>query len=213
MSQRADTSRSVTADSAWHASEETALAQVLAGGGDPVPQLEQARALLTTCGGLDAVLGASRERLAALGLLDPQEIDLVIAVQRLVRSQPLAGRPVIGGVEALVSYLRADADRARCPETRALLLDHRSRLQADVILAKGWVPLNFDERRALVRSCIEYRASGVIVVRSPGPAELSGLHPADEARDLARYLEVLEMRLLDYVLFDVSGIHHVRWYL
>lgn len=196
--------------SAAHTSEEVSLAQVLAEGGNPLAQLERARLLLITCGGLGAVLTASPEHLAALGLLKQQEVSLLAAVQRIVRLQSLTGRPVIGAFEALETYLNAEAERAGQAETRALLLDHRNRLQADVTLARGQVPLTLDQRRRLVRSCIEHQASGAILVRSLDCPALSGVHPGREASEVAHALEVLEMRLLDYVLFNFPEIQHVH---
>jgi hypothetical protein len=60
------------------------IAQLLAAGGDPAPQLERARALLSALGGLSGLLSASLEQLAAADLPKCREVPLLAAVQQIV---------------------------------------------------------------------------------------------------------------------------------
>jgi hypothetical protein len=50
------------------------VAQLLAGGGDPTPQLKRSRALLLSFGGMAGLLKAGPEQLATVGLLDRQQV-------------------------------------------------------------------------------------------------------------------------------------------
>jgi len=191
--------------------EAISLAQVLTGGGDPAPQLSRAKALLSALGGLGGLLRASPEQLAAVGVLEAQEVALLIAVQRVVGSRHPAERPEISSFRALQMFLRTEMAGAGRAETRALLLEHRHRLKADVILARGDDPLTYDQHQDLVRSCLEHRASGIIIARWVHRANPSVLEATREANVVARSLEMLGMLLLDYVLIEASEIRRVRW--
>jgi DNA repair protein RadC len=188
------------------------LAQVLAGGGDPVPHLKRAGAMLSSLGGLDGLLKASPEQLAAAGILDGQQVALLTAVQRLAGSSQSARRPVISSFRALERFLRTDLVGAGVALTRALLLDDGHCLRADVVLARGGGPLNVDQLRELVRLCLEHRASAAILARSMHCADPSMVDPTREANVVACSLEMLGMRLLDYVLVGPSDIRRVPWY-
>jgi len=188
------------------------VAQVLAKGGDPTPQLEQARTLLHSLGGVGGLLKASPERLVAEGFLDGQQVALLTALQQVVGSSEPARRPLIGSYRALERFLRSEGMSAGVAVTRALLLGDHHCLRADVVLAKGDGPLSFDQRRELVRSCLEHRASAAILARSVHRAAPSMVDPAREANVVACSLEMLGMRLLDYVLVGPSEIRHVRWH-
>jgi DNA repair protein RadC len=187
------------------------IAQLLAGGGDPTPQLERARALLDAFGGLRGLLKVSPEELAAGGLLDEQQVALLIAVQRVAASPHAGGRPVIGSFRALERFLRIEAVGEGVAVTRALLLGDQHCLRADVVLARGGRPLSTDQRQNLIRSCLEHRACAAILARSVHPADRSMVDRAREASVVACSLEMLGMRLLDYVLVSASEILRVRW--
>jgi DNA repair protein RadC len=196
--------RTPTGEAVW-------LAQLLAGGGDPTPQLKRARALLLSFGGMDGLLKTAPEQLATVGLLDGQQVVLLTAVQRVVNSSQSAGRPVIDSFRALERFLRTQVVGAGVAVTRALLLGEHHCLRADVILARGGGPLSFDQRQELIRLCLEHRASAAILARSAHRADPSIPDPAKEANVVACSLEMLGMRLLDYVLVGASEVLHVRW--
>jgi len=197
--------RTTTGEAVW-------VAQVLAGGGDPTPQLNRARALLGSLGGVGGLLKASPEQLAAVGFLDGQQVTLLTAVQRVVGSSQAAGRPVIGSFRALERFLRMEMVGAAVAATRALLLGDHHCLRADVVLAAGGDPLRFDQLRKLVLLCLEHRASAAILARSVHGTDASEVNPTREANVVACSLEMLGMRLLDYVLVGPSEIRRVRWY-
>jgi DNA repair protein RadC len=185
------------------------VAQLLAGGGDPAPQLPRARALLSALGGLDGLLTANPEQLTAAGLLEHHEVPLLAAVQQIVSSS--GGRPVIGSFHALKRFLRGQVVGEGVAVTRALLLGEQHRLRADVVLARGGGLLSKDQLQSLIRSCLEHRATAAILARSVHRAESSMLESAREASVVASSLEMLEMRLLDYVLVGPSEILRVPW--
>jgi DNA repair protein RadC len=194
-----------TGDAGW-------LAQVLAGGGDPVPHMKLAGAMLSSLGGLDGLLKASPEQLAAAGFLDGQQVALLTAVQRLAGSSHSARRPVISSFRALERFLRMEAVGAGVAVTRALLLGDGHCLRADVVLARGGGPLSRDQLRELVRLCLEHRASAAILAKSAHRADPSIVDPTREANIVACSLEMVGMRLLDYVLVGPSEILRIRWY-
>jgi DNA repair protein RadC len=188
------------------------VAQVLAKGGDPTPQLKQAQALLHSLGGLGGLLMASPEQLVAEGPLDGQQMALLTAVQQVAGSSRSAGRPMIGSHRALECYLRTEGMEAGVAVTRALLLGDHHCLRADVVLAKGGGPLSLDQRRKLVTSCLEHGASAAILARSAHRASPPIADLTREANVVACSLEMLGMRLLDYVLVGPSETRRVRWY-
>jgi DNA repair protein RadC len=188
------------------------VAQVLAKGGDPTPQLKQAKALLHSLGGLSGLLKASPEQLVAEGPLDGQQMALLTAMQQVAGSSRSAGRPVIGSYRALECYLRKEGMEAGVAVTRALLLGDHHCLRADVVLTKGRGPLSVDQRRKLVTSCLEHGAFAAILARSAHRTSPSIIDLTREANVVACSLEMLEMRLLDYVLVGPSEIRRVRWY-
>ena len=187
------------------------LAQVLAGGGDPAPQLKRATAMLSSLGGVEGLLKASHEQLAALGLLDGPQVALLTAVQRLAGSSQSARQPVISSFRALERFLRTEVMAEAVAATRALLIGDGHCLRADVILAKDGT-LSFDQLRELVRLGLEHRAPAVIIARSVDRAELSMVDPTREANIVAYSLEMMGMRLLDYVLVGPSEIRRVPCY-
>jgi DNA repair protein RadC len=193
------------------AGEAVWVAQLLAGGHDPTPQLERARALLLSLGGLAGLLKAPPEQLAGMGLLDGQQVALLTTVQRVVGLAQAAGRPVIESFRALERFLRTRPVGSGVAVTRALLIGQHHHLKADVILARGGTPLGLEQRQELIRSCLEQRASDVILARSAPQPELSSPDPVREANVVACSLDMVGMRLLDYVLVGSSGILRVRW--
>ena len=188
------------------------LAQVLARGGDPAPQLKRAEAMLSSLGGLGGLLKASPEQLAAVGLLDGQQVALLTAVQRLAGSSQSARQPVISSFRALQRFLRTDAMGAGVAGTRALLLGDNHCLRADVVLATGSDRLSFDQLRGLVRLCLKHHAPAAILARSADGAGPSMFDSTIEANIVACSLKVMGLRLLDYVLVGPSEIRRVPWY-
>jgi DNA repair protein RadC len=188
------------------------VAQVLAGGGDPASQLDRAQALLGSLGGLGGLLKASPEQLAAGGILDGQQVKLLTAVQRVVGSSQSAGPPVIGSFRALERFLRTEVVGAGVAVTRALLLGDHHCLRADVVLARGGNPLSFGQLRELARLCREHLASAAILARSLHRTDASKVDPTREANIVACSLEMLGIRLLDYVLVGPSEIRRIPWY-
>ena len=185
------------------------VAQLLAGGGDSAPQLARARALLSALGGLSGLLSAHPEQLATADLLEHQEVALLAAVQQIVRSS--GGWPVIGSFHALKRFLGGQVVGDGVAVTRALLLGEEHRLRADVVLARGGGFLSRNQLQNLIRSCLEHRATAAILARSVHRVESSMLESAREASVVASSLEMLEMRLLDYVLVGPSEILRVPW--
>jgi DNA repair protein RadC len=185
------------------------VAQLLARGGDPTPQVERARALLSALGGLSGLLSASREQLAAVDLLERHEVSILAAVQQIV-SLPRS-RPVIGSFHALKRFLRREVVGEGVAVTRAFLLGDHHCLTADVVLARGDGLLSKDQRQNLILSCLEHRASAVILARSVPRADSAMLDWAGDATMVAGSLEMLGMRLLDYVLVGPSEILQVPW--
>jgi DNA repair protein RadC len=188
------------------------VAQVLAGAGDPTPQLKRARGLLSSLGGLDGLLKASPEQLAATELLDGRQVMRLTAVQRLAGTSQSAGRPVIGSFRALERFLRTEVLQAGVAVTRALLLCDRHCLMADVVLARGGDFLSFDQLRSLVRWCIKHDASAAILARSADSAGPSMFDSTIEANIVACSLKMMRLRLLDYVLVGPLEIRRVPWY-
>jgi hypothetical protein len=185
------------------------IAQLLAAGGEPAPQLERSRALLSALGGLSGLLNATPEQLAAVDLLDRQEVPLFAAVQQIVISA--GGRPVIGSLDALKRFLSAQPVGGGVAVTRALLLGEQHRLQADLVLARGGAALSKDQLQNLMRLCLEHRAWAVVIARSVARAESAMLDCAREAALVAGSLERLEMHLLEYVLVSPSEMVRVPW--
>lgn len=188
------------------------LAQVLARGGDPAPQLKRAGAMLSSLGGLGGLLKASLEELAAVGLLDGQQAALLTAVQRLAGSSQSARQPVISSFRALERFLRTDVVGAGVAVTRALLLGEHHCLRADVVLASGGGRLSFDQLRDLVRLCLKHHAPAAILARSADGAGPSMFDSIIEANIVACSLEIIGIQLLDYVLVGPSTIRRVEWY-
>jgi DNA repair protein RadC len=188
------------------------VAKVLAKGGDPMPQLMQAETLLRSLGGLCGLVKASTEQLVALGYLDAHQLALLTAVQRVAGSSQSAGQTVINSYRALEYFLRAQRMETDAEMTRALVLGDHHCLRADVILARGSSPLSFDQRRELARLCIEHRACAAILVRSVQPVAPAIADATREANVVARSLEMLGMRLLDYVLVSRSETRRIRWH-
>ena len=185
------------------------VAQLLASGGDPTPQLERAWALLHALGGLSVLLSASPEQLAAVELLERREVSLLAAVQQIVSSA--GGLTVLGSFDALKRFLRGQLIAEGAAVTRALLLGEQHRLRANIVLARGAGLLSKGELQSLVRSCLEHRAFAVILARSVHRAESVMLESAREASLVAGSLEMLELHLLDYVLVSPSEILRVPW--
>jgi hypothetical protein len=73
-------------------------------------------------------------------------------------------------------------------------------------------PLGFDQLRELVRLCLEDRAPAAILAKSDHGADASNVDPTREANVMARSLEMLKIRLLDYVPVIPSEIRPVRWH-
>jgi DNA repair protein RadC len=188
------------------------LAQVLARGGDPAPQLKRAGAMLRSLGGLGGLLKASPEQLAAVGLLDGHQVALLTAVQRLAGSSQSASQPVISCFRALQRFLRTDTVGADVAATRALLLGDNHCLRADVVLATGSDRLSLDQLRGLVRLCLKHHAPAAILARSADSAGPSMFDSTIEANIVACSLKVMGLRLLDYVLVGPSEIRRVPWY-
>lgn len=113
---------------------------------------------------------------------------------------------MIGSFRALERFLRTEVVGAGVAVTRALLLGEHHCLRADVILARGGGPLSFDQRQELIRLCLEHRASAAILARSAHGADPSIPDPAREANIVACSLEMLGMRLLDWVLVGASEV-------
>jgi hypothetical protein len=117
----------------------------------------------------------------------------------------------IGSYRALECYLHTEGMEAGVVVTRALLLGNHHCLTADVVLAKGGGPLSLDQRRKLVASCLKHGATPPF--SQVGPSRLSIDRRSDQRGERrACSLEMLGMRLLDYVLVGPSQIRRVRWY-
>ena len=120
-----------------------------------------AKQLLTEFGGFAGVLAADPAQLEQRGSLGPSAIVALKAVQaaaeRMLRQQ-VAERPVLGGWEQLMAYLRLAMQDQSTEQVRLLFLDKKNALIADEVMQQGTVEGRHrddasDRLGAVVRRC------------------------------------------------------------
>lgn len=126
-----------------------------------------ARQLVSTFGGLGAVLGANVEHLAAcLGWEAAHQLRLVhVALHRVLRER-IKDRPLIGSWDALEDYLLATLRHETIEQLRILFLDRKNGLILDEIMQLGTVDHVPTYPREIAKRALELDASAVIMAHN-----------------------------------------------
>ncbi len=151
-----------------------------------------AKATINRFGSLAQTLVAPPEALSHLGHRSVIALKLVHeAASRLSRAEQVA-RAHLSDWDRLVAYL--DEHPVRHDDTRALLLNNRNRLLADVVIRSGPVP---DQARAVAAGALDVHATAVILVC---PGEGTRDEPAALARAMRKAAALLSVQLHDCVV-------------
>jgi DNA repair protein RadC len=195
-------------------SEEQLLARILRDDVAGLSGCDKARALIASNGDLGHVLRAEPHRLRVVVPLSNEDLSLLNILRRaagLASKNEVLSRPVIGSLSALEAYLRSALGADVSLELRALLLDQRNRLQADVALKHHPGQDATTAARDLIRIALEHGASAAIVVQG-GRRDANCFETAliDRAKIVERSLQAVGIVLHDYVRRNHLGCASMR---
>ncbi|MCQ8240658.1 JAB domain-containing protein [Rhizosaccharibacter radicis] len=161
-----------------------------------------AKELINRFGSLEAVLGATADRLGAAGLR-PEAASVLRVPEEAARRLAMAearDRPVLNNWDRLLEYFDTALSGAVPGQRRALLLDNRNRLLADETLPDMEVGALAG---ILARRALELHATALILLRvvPPGPVP-AALVKAEGGmvRELGAPLAALAVMLHDHML-------------
>lgn len=183
--------------------EAQVLAKIFSDHAGPLSGFGRARALIAAHGDLGGVLRTECRRLRLVVPLSDEEMTLLEIMRRAVGVIPakeVLTRPVIGSLSALEAYLESSLEKNVSPDLRALLLDQRNRLRADVPLKDRVGQEAIMVARDLIHVALEHGASAAIVAQS-GKRAATSFEAAlvNQTKIVQRSLQVVDLVLHDYV--------------
>ncbi len=163
-----------------------------------------AKALLAEFGSLGGLLAAEPAALAGRGGLGPPAVALIRAVaaigERALRDQVMA-RPILGGWQQLLDYLRVALRHRKAEEFRLLFLDRKNALIADEAQQRGTVDHAPVYPREVARRALELHASAVIMVHNhPGGDPTPSRADIEVTRQVAQALGAVQITLHDHLI-------------
>jgi len=135
-----------------------------------------AKRLLEDFGGIERLLTASREELARHPNVDGwivHHFKLAEAIAIRLAKVRVVEKPLLGGTDQVIDYLRTRMGHSRIEHFRALFLDSQHRLIADEELARGTVNHTPAYPREIVKRALEHNAVGVVLAHN---------HPSGDPR-------------------------------
>jgi DNA repair protein RadC len=180
------------------------LLAVLLGSGVPGKDaIALGRELLTTCGGLSALLGDPSGEVPLRGIGPAKRARLLAALELARRSlaEQLADRPSLGNPSDSGAYLRARLRHLPYEVFGCLYLDNRHRVLAFEELFRGTVDGASVHPREVVRACLRHNASAVIFAHNH-PSGVAEPSAADRTitRQLRDALQLIDVRVLDHLV-------------
>lgn len=178
-----------------------------------------AKKLLEDFGGFERLLTASRAELARHPHVDAKivhQFKLSEAVAIRLAKAKLADKPIIGGTEAVIEYVRMAMGHQRVEHFRVLFMDLQNRLIADEEHGRGTVNHTPAYPREIAKRALELNAAGIILVHNhpsgdttPSRADIAVTQKVEVA------LKALDIRLLDHVIIgsgtysSLRGLGHI----
>lgn len=161
----------------------------------------EAAALLGEFGSLPEVLAASAASLSRVVPGSAPRLLLAKDLCRRVLVAPLRRRPVLGGWDALVDYLRAMLAGRTREQLRGLFLDRRNRLIRDEVLGEGTVDHVPVYPREILRRALELDAAAVVLAHNhPGGSTTPSEADIAATRQVVEAGRHLRITLHDHVL-------------
>ncbi|MEM8587304.1 MAG: DNA repair protein RadC [Pseudomonadota bacterium] len=168
-----------------------------------------AKQLLTEFGGFAGVLAADPAQLEQRGGLGPSAVVALKAVQaaaeRMLRQQ-VTQRPILGGWEQLMAYLRLAMQDQSTEQVRLLFLDKKNALIADEVMQQGTVDQAPVYPREVVKRVLELGATAIILVHNhpsgdpkPSDADIAMTH------QIALALSSVDVVIHDHVIIGRAG--------
>lgn len=161
------------------------------------------RELLAAAGGLGALLGRTEDALRTPGLGPAKRARVGAALELARRSllEELYQRPSLTSPRDSGHYLSASLRHLPYEVFGCLYLDNRHRVLGFEELFRGTVDGASVHAREVVRACLRYNASAVILAHNH-PSGIADPSPADLAitQQLKAALELIDVRVLDHLV-------------
>lgn len=170
--------------------------------------------LLEVFDDLNRVIGASRNRLAAVQGVGSQvihELKIVEAAGHTMARAKVMQREVISNWEALLCYCQTKMAHMEREQFRVLFLDRRNCLIADVALQNGTVDHVPVYPREVARKALEVNASAVILVHNH-PSGDAAPSPEDVSmtKKVQAGVEAVGVTLHDHVIVGRGNNYSLR---
>ncbi|MEO5338502.1 MAG: DNA repair protein RadC [Magnetospirillum sp. WYHS-4] len=173
-----------------------------------------AKALIDRFGSLGGVFSADPARLAEF----PAVKDTTAALFRLVREaakrmgrEDLAGKPVLGSYDALVTYCRASMGYEETERFRVLFLNRKNMLIADEVQQKGTVDHTPVYPREVVKRALELGATALILVHNhPSGDTQPSRADVDMTKEIQQVAKSLGIVLHDHIVIGRAGYWSFR---
>lgn len=184
------------------------LLAVLLGSGVPGKDaVALGRELLAASDGLGALLARPEEILRGRGLGPAKRARLAAALELARRSlhEELRQRPSLASPRDSAHYLSASLRHLPYEVFGCLYLDNRNRVLGFEELFRGTVDGASVHAREVVRACLRYNASAVILAHNH-PSGIADPSPADReiTRQLKAALELVDVRVLDHLVIGAG---------
>ncbi|WP_430392072.1 RadC family protein [Dyella sp. 20L07] len=180
------------------------LIAVLLGSGVPGKDaIALGRELLSTSGGLSALLADPGGAIRLRGIGPAKRARLIAALELARRSlaEQLTERPTLKNPHDSGDYLRAQLRHLPYEVFGCLYLDNRHRVLAFEELFRGTIDGASVHPREVVRACLKHNASAVIFAHNH-PSGVAEPSAADRAitRELRDALQLIGVRVLDHLV-------------
>lgn len=185
------------------------LIAVLLGSGVPGKDaIALGRELLSTSGGLSALLGnpGGVARLRGIGPAKRARLIAALELARRSLAEQLTERPTLGNPTDSGDYLRAQLRHLPYEVFGCLFLDNRHRVLAFEELFRGTLDGASVHPREVVRACMRHNAAAVIFAHNH-PSGVAEPSPADRTltHELQAVLHLIGVRVLDHLVIGIGA--------
>lgn len=170
--------------------------------------------LLTTFGGLGAVLAAAPHRLREVEGMNETGVAFLGAVQEAavaVAGETVKRRDVMSSWSALQTYLKVSLQHETREQFRVIFLDKRNQIIADEVQSIGTVDNAPVYPREVVRRALLLDASALIIAHNhPSGDPMPSQADIDMTRQVVEAARALRITVHDHVVVGAHGVASFR---
>jgi len=167
-----------------------------------------AKNLLKTFGSLNALRGASIERLREYGLQESviTTIFIMRELERRTMKERIIKKPILSHWEQIIDYCRAEMGQARKEQFRILFLNVKNLLIDEEVYKNGTIDQIAVFPREVIQSALNRNASAIVLVHNHPSGDLEpSRQDIEMTRQILQACATVKITVHDHIIIGSTG--------